>query len=285
MSSYYRPITFKEEFSVFIKTVFYIVIVAILFLVITLVITLGDISRMASYTYNSTYAIPHNRAGLVLGTAKYLVKGGLNQYFINRIDATTELFKAGKIDYVVVSGDNAHRTYNEPREMRKALMARGIPKEKIYLDYAGFSTLDSVVRIEQIFRQKSITIISQDFHNERAIYIARHHNIEAIGFNAKGVDKQGFTESIREFLARIKCILDVYIFDSKPKFLGETIEIGKANIDPKHAQLQESPPKTTKETTYPQAPHKLAEPILPPVVLDLISKEKLGYNENTDSGN
>ena len=282
MNSSHHPASFKGEFSSFFKTVFYIVMVVILFLIITLIITLGDISRMSSYTYNSLHKIPHNRAGLVLGTSKYLVKGGLNQYFTNRINAAAELYFAGKIDYIVVSGDNAHRAYNEPRQMRKALINMGIPKEKIYLDYAGFSTLDSVLRVEQIFKQKSITIISQDFHNERAIYIARHHNIEAIGYNAKDIEDAGILFSLREFFARIKCILDIYIFDSKPKFLGETIEIGKNSIDPKHAQLQEP---TTQIMTPTNIESNKSSNSMPNVLIDIYHNDQKGYDAKHDSGN
>jgi SanA protein len=190
------------------------------------------------YSYNDIEKVPYNKTGLVLGTAKYLVKGGLNQYFINRIDAAAALYHHGKIDYIVVSGDNAHHNYNEPRAMRKELIKRNVPADKIYLDYAGFRTLDSVVRIHRIFKQKNVTIISQDFQNERAIFLAKHNGINAIGFNAKSVDNN-LKAYIRELLARVKCILDIYVFNSKPKFLGDSINIG-GYIDPKEAQMQSS---------------------------------------------
>ncbi len=256
-----------------------------------LAIALSDISRMSAYTYDSINEIPHNRTGLVLGTSKYLIKGGLNQFFTNRINATASLFLAGKIDYIVVSGDNAHRNYNEPRIMRKELIARGVPKDRIYLDYAGFRTLDSVVRIKQIFKQTSVTIISQDFHNERAIYIARQHNIEAIGFNAEDAEKNFFTSYFREFFARIKCILDVYIFDSKPKFLGESIEIGLTNIDPKHAQLQGSNLSNKNLTIE----HNLSSKIIPQPknkkthnqvkIINVNDQYIKGFNMKYDEGN
>jgi SanA protein len=285
MRYYYHRASFKDDFTGFLNAVLYIIVVIFLFLILLLIITLGDISRMSCYTYNTPLKIPHNRTGLVLGTSKYLAEGGLNQYFINRIDAATELYNAGKIDYIVVSGDNALKAYNEPREMRKALMQRGIPKEKIYLDYAGFRTLDSVVRAEQIFRQRSITIITQDFHNERAIYIARHHKIDAIGYNAKPVGDTTFTSSVREFFARIKCIFDVYILESKPKFLGETIEIGKTNIDPKHAQLQDTKKTQEIKKEIIQNQTETNEISLPSVLIDIYSKDKLKYDKRKDSGN
>ncbi len=242
----YHSRSFTNEYKHFFRSVMFFFIIIFLILVIVVAIIFTDISRMSTYTYDSVTKIPHNRTGLVLGTSKYLAKGGLNDYFVYRIQAATELYKAKKIDYIVVSGDNAHRSYNEPRIMRKALIEAGIPKDKIYLDYAGFRTLDSIVRISRIFRQKQVTIISQDFHNERAIYIARYFGINAIGFNAENTHSSFFTENIREFIARLRCILDLYVFESKPKFLGDSIIIGDKEIDPKHAQFHDSP--KTKDT-------------------------------------
>ncbi len=162
---------------------------------------------------------------MVLGTSKYLSTGHINQYFKFRINATVQLYKSGKIDYIIVSGDNGSKYYNEPVDFKKELIAEGIPKEKIYLDYAGFRTLDSVVRSKAIFGQDSITIISQQFHNQRAIFLASHHGIFAIGYNAKDVSgRSGLKTKIREYLARTKAVIDV-IFDVEPKFYGESIEI------------------------------------------------------------
>lgn len=247
---WYYAHSFSNEYKSFIRYVFYAVAVILTILTVLTAIALCDISRMSAYTYDSISKIPHNRTGLVLGTSKYLINGGLNEFFVNRIQAATELYKAGKIDYIVVSGDNAHRSYNEPRLMRRELIAHGIPRDRIYLDYAGFRTLDSVVRASRIFRQNHITIISQDFHNERAIYIARHFGIDAIGYNARQASSSFFTENIREIIARLRCILDIYILNSKPRFLGETIEIGNSSIDPKHAQLH----TPTLELSVPNEP-------------------------------
>ena len=83
-----------------------------------------------------------------------------------------ELFQAGKISRILVSGDNRRMNYNEPVEMRKALIAHGIPDSVIVMDFAGIRTLDSVIRAKKVFGQDRFTIISQRFHNERALYIA-----------------------------------------------------------------------------------------------------------------
>lgn len=175
--------------------------------------------------YTSTTEIPKNKVGLLLGTAKYLSNGQENLYYKYRIQAAVELYKTGKIEYILISGDNSRKTYDEPTQMKEDLVAEGIPASKIILDYAGFRTLDSVVRCKKIFGQDDITVISQQFHNERAIYIAEHKGIKAVGFNAKSVSKRyGFKTNLREKLARVKMLLDLAI-GLDPKFLGKKIEI------------------------------------------------------------
>lgn len=176
--------------------------------------------------YSDVKQIPHNKVGLLLGTAPVTPWGVHNNYYDYRINAATELFKAGKIDYILVSGDNHSTDYDEPTCMRDSLMVRGIPKDKIILDYAGFRTLDSVVRAKEIFGQDSITIISQQFHNERALYLAKHYEIEAVAYNAKDVEywKKKLKIHGREYLARVKMFIDLYT-GKKPKFLGERIKI------------------------------------------------------------
>ncbi len=183
-------------------------------------------------TFSDISTIKKNRVGLLLGTAKYYKDGGINLYFKYRIDAAVELYNNDKIDFILVSGDNSTQYYNEPITFKKELIKRGIPEEVIFLDYAGFRTLDSVVRAEAIFGQEDFTVISQQFHNERAIYIAGERGINAIGYNARDIDgKNGFKVKLREYFARTKAFLDV-IFDVGPKFYGEKIEIRKVeNID------------------------------------------------------
>ncbi len=182
-------------------------------------------SETKTKMYNTTVDLPHNKTGLLLGTTKYLSNGRLNLYYKYRIDAAVELFKTGKIDYILISGDNSRKEYNEPETMRDDLLKRGIPEAKIVLDYAGFRTLDSVVRSKLIFGQKSITVISQKFHNERAVFIANRKGINAVGYNAKQESAfYGFKTNLREKLARVKVMLDL-IFNKQPKFKGEKIEI------------------------------------------------------------
>jgi len=174
-------------------------------------------------TYSSVEEIQKNKVGLLLGTSQYLRGGGINPFFKYRIEAAVELFNQGKIDFILVSGDNKHSSYNEPRDFKNALIKEGIPDDKIILDYAGFRTLDSVIRAHKVFGQDSITIISQKFHNQRAVYIARKNDMTAIGFNAK--DPQGKPQVyLREYFAKTKAYFDV-LLDKEPRFLGDPIEI------------------------------------------------------------
>lgn len=176
-------------------------------------------------TYDEIEDIPKNKVGLVLGTARHLVEGGINPYYSNRISAAISLFKAGKIDFLLVSGDNGSVYYNEPNTIKKDLIEGGIPEEKIYLDYAGFRTLDSMVRAKVIFGLDSVTVISQEFHAERAIFLAERKGLNAIGYNATdlGGDK-ALKVHTREYLARVKVFMDL-LFNTQPRFYGDKIEI------------------------------------------------------------
>ncbi len=178
-----------------------------------------------NYVFSNIEDLPYNNAGLLLGTSKYLNSGRPNQYFENRIEATVMLYNAGKIKNVVISGDNSKTDYNEPEDMKQELVKRGIPSERIYLDYAGFRTYDSVYRMKAIFGQTSFTIISQEFHNRRAVYIAQALKLDACCFNAADVDAyNGSKTKVREKFARVKMLIDL-IIGIEPKFLGEKIKI------------------------------------------------------------
>jgi SanA protein len=176
-------------------------------------------------TFSSMNNLPHNHVGLLLGTGKYLGNGALNPFYRNRIIAASALLKAGKVDYLIISGDNSRKDYNEPETMRADLIESGIDSSHIYLDYAGFRTFDSMIRLREIFSQDSVTIISQKFHNERALYIAGREGIAAIGFNARDVSPSaGVRTQLREKLARVKVFVD-YLFHNTPKFLGSKVNI------------------------------------------------------------
>lgn len=210
-----------------IKKAFYISGVLTLVILVLLLISDAVITGFAKdKVYTDLNEIPQNKVGVVLGTSKYLKNGNINLYYQYRIHATAELFHSGKIEFVLVSGDNRHRSYNEPQTFKNDLVKKGIPEEKIVLDYAGFRTLDSMVRAKEVFGQESITVISQKFHNERAIYLAEKRGLKAIGFNANDVNlRSGMKVRFREYLARVKMFSDL-LFSKQPKFLGEEIEIG-----------------------------------------------------------
>jgi len=176
-------------------------------------------------TFTDISSTPENRVGLVLGTSNKLTNGSPNPYYTYRIDATKALYNAGKIEFILVSGDNGSIYYNEPDTFKKDLVKAGIPEHVIFLDYAGFRTLDSMFRAKFIFGLDDVTVISQKFHNERAIYIAKQKGLNAIGFNAQDVStSQGLKVQLREYLARVKVFIDM-LLNTQPKFYGTTVEI------------------------------------------------------------
>ncbi|HEY3388277.1 MAG TPA: ElyC/SanA/YdcF family protein [Prolixibacteraceae bacterium] len=192
------------------------------------------------YSYSSIDSIPHNHCALVLGTSKYLWNGKRNLYYTNRIKAAVELYNHNKIDYIIVSGDNRNRNYNEPITMYNDLIAAGIPNKKIILDYAGFRTLDSVVRGKEVFGQDKFTIVSQAFHNQRAVFIARNKGIEAIAFNTEASPGPlALKLWIRELGARMLVMVDM-VTSKQPHFLGEKVII-PSEIDPFSLPLDSKP--------------------------------------------
>lgn len=182
--------------------------------------------KTQAYLYSEINDIPSQRVALVLGTSPKLKGGQPNPFFENRIKAAEELYRTNKVKAFVVSGDNGSEYYNEPEDMKKALVKLGVPDSIIYLDHAGFRTLDSVVRMSKIFGQNSFIIISQRFHNERAIFIAQRNNLTAYGYNADDVPsgRVSYRTMIREKLARVKVLLDI-LSNKQPKFLGKPIDI------------------------------------------------------------
>lgn len=181
------------------------------------------------FIFSSIDSVPYNHCALVLGTSKYLWNGKRNLYYSDRIKTAVELYNHNRVDFIIVSGDNRAKNYNEPITMYNDLVAAGIPFKKIILDYAGFRTLDSVVRGKEVFGQEKFTIVSQLFHNQRAIYIARRKGIEAIAINAGNSDEQlSFKVQMRELAARVLVFIDL-ITSKQPHFLGEKVFIPEDN--------------------------------------------------------
>ncbi len=208
------------------KMVIYLLISGALIFIFALFSNKWVVNSTTDKVFGDANQLPENSVGLVLG-ANPMIRGKYhNPYFDNRINAAVELYKKGKVKHLLVSGDNHKHGYNEPEEMQKALMAQGVPESAITLDFAGFRTLDSVVRSKKVFQQDKITILSQRFHNHRAVFIANRYGIEAVAFNAADAFPGVNTKTdFREYLARCKAVLDLYVLRKKPKFLGEKIDI------------------------------------------------------------
>lgn len=169
--------------------------------------------------------LPATRVGLVFGTTDR-VNGRENPYFRYRIDAAVRVWRSGKLKALIVSGDNRSRYYNEPDKMKQALIERGVPRNRIVCDYAGLRTLDSVVRAKEVFGADSVLFISQRFQNQRAIYLAKAHGIDAYGFNARDLEPPaGLKTRLREVGARVKMWLDVNLLKTRPLHLGDKIPL------------------------------------------------------------
>lgn len=202
-----------------------LVLLFISIVVFTIWANLTIIKQSKPYITDNIHNVPSLKVGLLLGTSKTLSSGQPNAYFFNRIEAAVALYKAGKIQFIIASGDNSIKGYDEASDMKEELIKRGVPADKVFLDYAGFRTFDSVIRAREIFGQSEFIIISQEFHNQRAVYIARKNDIQAWGFNAQYVHiYHGFKTQIREILARDKVFID-RLLGIQPKFLGEKVII------------------------------------------------------------
>ncbi len=192
----------------------------------TLYVNIRVEQSVGSRIYASVDSVPHNKVALLLGTNPLNRLGRPNTYFTNRIKTAAELYHAGKVDYIIASGDNHTRKYDEPTAMRDSLMAHGVPEDRIILDFAGFRTLDSVVRAKEVFGCDSLTIISQADHCARALYLAEANGIDAVAMAAplRAGRWVRVRLALREWLARDKMMLDI-LFGRQPHFLGERIEI------------------------------------------------------------
>ncbi len=165
---------------------------------------------------------PAQKVGLVLGTSRFTTTGVKNEFFEERMNAAAKLYERGIIVHILVSGDNRSIYYNEPRDMLNALRERGIPQSAITLDYAGLRTLDSIVRCERIFGQTSFIIISQEFHLYRALFIANYYGLKSYGFILKSSKLSVPTKvRIRELIARVLAVLDLYLWNKKPEIMDE----------------------------------------------------------------
>lgn len=219
-----------------IKRVFY----SLLALISLILLTAFGLDRWISwktapYIYEELQDLPYRQVGVVLGTAKYYRTGVMNQYYRYRIQGALNAYNSGKVNYLLLSGDNAQQSYNEPMTMRKDLIAGGVPPADIVMDYAGFRTLDSIVRTRKVFDTNDFIIITQRFHCERALFIAQHMGIQAQCF-AVPSPKNILSVRMREFAARLGAFADLYIFKREPRFLGPLVPIPAPQEIPEDAQ-------------------------------------------------
>lgn len=200
------------------KVFYYTVIAVILFICIS---NIWVVSTTKDQIYNKLSSLPEYDVAIVLGTSKKIMSGEPNEFFHNRINAAAKLYQFGKVKHFLLSGTNNSVYYNEPKDMKIALIEAGVPDSVISQDFAGRRTLDSVVRGKKIFGQKKITIITQEFHNYRALFIANYYGLEAVGYSAQEVPVyESFKVLLREFFARPKAVIDLYVLKKQPYFLG-----------------------------------------------------------------
>lgn len=199
-----------------------------------LVLALSGIVTAEAYTWlaakgknhSSPSELPGDSVGLVLGCSPYVGKYK-NKYFTYRIQSAADLWKSGKVSSLIVSGDNRTHDYNEPMFMKKALIKAGVPADRIVCDFAGLRTLDSIVRARDIFQAPRLVIVSQKYHNERALAIAKHFDIEATALNAQTVTrKKPFIQNwLRERAARVCMLLDIWLLDTRPRHGGAPVPL------------------------------------------------------------
>ena len=172
------------------------------------------------YSKATVDAVPSARAAVVLGCSRTVRGGRGNLYYQHRIRAAADLYAAGKVRAVIVSGDNHVKSYDEPTDMKGDLVACGVPADRIVCDYAGFRTLDSVVRARKVFGLEALSVVSQPFHVRRAVFLGRGFGINASGYEAEDVSgRHSVKTRLREQLAKIAALIDVVI-RRQPKFLG-----------------------------------------------------------------
>lgn len=184
------------------------------------------VSRNADRIVTDLARLPQCDVALVLGANPKLASGRANPHFENRMDAAAQLYATGRVKHLLVSGDNHSRDYDEPTLMRQALIARGVPDSAITSDFAGRRTLDSVVRAREIFGLQRCIIVSQRYHNARALEIARARGLDAWAWCAPDVElSQSLRTELREVLARTLTVLDLYVWHRQPRFLGSPEKI------------------------------------------------------------
>ncbi len=204
-----KPVEFTKFLKKFIK---WFIVLGFCLLIGILLANFWIVFSTEKRNFYTLRKMPSNDVGLVLGTTKAIHGGKENMFFRYRMEAAARLYKEGKIKFLILSGNHDSVFYNEPNDMKKALMSLGVPENVMTLDFAGFRTYDSIIRCKEVFNQSKFTIISQPTHNARALFLANQLGIDAVAFAAQDVPT-GYKTYLREYLARPKAILDVYFLD------------------------------------------------------------------------
>ena len=204
------------------------------------------INSTDAYVFTSETLIPSNDAGVVLGTSPYVTSGKASREFQGRVKAAAELYRLGKVRHLIVSGANPDARYNEPRAMWRELVKAGVPETAITMDFAGFRTLDSIVRAHAIFGFSSFTVITQRYHSYRAVFLGKKLGMSVVAYCAPATadGSLGLRHPPREIFARVKAVLDVFLLNTRPKFLGnpENIQMPEAQPDAAPAVAPEAEP-------------------------------------------
>ncbi|MGE0130367.1 MAG: vancomycin high temperature exclusion protein [Blastocatellales bacterium] len=205
----------------------------LLILLTTVLINLWITQSAKPRIYDDASKVPANDVGLLLGSSARVGRGHVNPHFRNRAEAAARLYHEGKVKHLLLSGDNHIASYDEPTDMKDALLELGVPRSAMTLDYAGFRTLDSIARAKSVFGLNRLTIITDDFHSQRALFLSRSYGVDAVAFRSEPVPLEySATTRMREWLARVKAFLDVYALRTQPRFYGPRVEI---IIEPYHS--------------------------------------------------
>jgi SanA protein len=205
----------------------FLVVIAALFVLALAAITFAD-WRVSDASKDKIFSkaedVPEYDVALLLGTSPKLGSKP-NHFYVERIRATIQLWKLGKIRAILISGDSSTPHYNEPDQMKRDLVAAGVPVEFITCDYAGLRTLDSVLRASMVFGLHSVVIVSQEEHLERALYLASSVDLAAVGLAAADAPKWWqVRQKVREALARVEAVVDLAV-GRKPKHTGEPVNV------------------------------------------------------------
>lgn len=214
-----------KNYKKYIKRIFLSgVIVFILGICLTAYSNIYILKQADGYLYQTINGLPHAQAVMILGARVYN-NGQMSDMFRDRVDTAIQVYQAGIVSKILVSGDHGTHGYDEVNTAREYLLTKGIPAEDIFLDHAGFDTYDSMYRARDIFDVETLIISTQDFHLTRAVYLARALGIEAYGISA---DRRSYVaikrNQLREILARFKAFLNI-VFHSGPRYLGAPIPI------------------------------------------------------------